>query len=157
MRIICSGFMSSGTKLLTAVVRELVDDREVWHTSLPSGPAGLPEQYRNVDAVQWWSDQVFPESQFIVIRRHQDVCVRSIMARNDLPAVPKDPELLYAWYWRAQEDLGRLKYAYRVEYELLVSDTQRTIEGIAAWLGVEYRPMPFDIYDADKKWLEQRS
>lgn len=152
--IICTGPISSGTRMLASIVKSWGIDSA--HLSMP----------------QWdtfWTPgdlDVVPDKYVIIVRR-PDISVMSAFAQgHGNPALGghwKDydhrmsPAELDDWWWRAMEALAKLSPALWVSYEALVAEPFVQLRMIADFVGSENCNPPFTIKDGNKKWLSQRS
>lgn len=148
--IVCTGPISSGTRLLTKIVSAWGFEAE--HRSMP----------------QWdrfWRGS--PLERYIVIVRRADISVRSAYAQGH-----GDPELigtdggrywahldhrmtheeLDAWWWKAMDRLAWLPDAYWLSYEALVTAPKVQLTALAVHLESETAEIPFEIYDGNEKW-----
>lgn len=90
--------------------------------------------------LQWWDWRDWgPDASFVVIVRNPEFVVRSVMARTDIPYVPKDPLLIMEMYRKAIETLSDIPRAYWMSYEALVADQEDELGRLAAWLDVPLR------------------
>jgi len=160
MRVICTGPISSGTRLLhtiTSVILKGYKDTEVVHRSMP----------------QWddfWDWREVDGDRFVIIVRRPDFAVRSAwkQGHGDPELVGTDgrmhwahlghrmtEEELMGWWGKAMIRLAAIPLAYWVSYEALVENMDRQVENLAMWLG---NPFGYDkaaipaIYDANEQY-----
>ena len=150
--IVCTGPISSGTRLLTRVVTALCPDDEVKHRSMPHWD-------------RFWSvGEEFPGRQpvFLIITRRADYSIKSAYREGH-----GNPEVagwehyqrrltkrdLEEWWWKAMGYLSLLPNSFWLSYEAMVTGYTAQTKNIAHWLGVEWRweNLP-DIYDGNEKW-----
>jgi hypothetical protein len=150
--IVCTGPIGSGTRLLYSIVRfDLGLGLEAIHSSLPSGPNGMP--YPTDEPYAWWTHDDFPVgARFVVITRRPDALVRAVMHRTDIPAIPKDVEVIGSMYRQAIDILAKIPNAYWVDYQALVSDPWQQVENLGVWLGCG-GALRGIIRDENAKWL----
>jgi len=157
--IVCTGPVSNGTRLLTDIVRAIVEGRDdVEHRSMP----------------QWsdfWDYRDDPEgTTYVIIVRRPDIAVRSAHRQGhgnpDLPGQEgldhrlTESELM-EWWERAMRRLAHIPGAYWLSYEALVAAPRQQIEALAGWLMEQPLrdgrvPASLDvatIRDENAKWL----
>jgi hypothetical protein len=152
--IVCTGPISSGTRVLTEIVRALCPQDDVKHHSMPHWDT-------------FWDEHRFPyDTRYVVITRRFDITIESAYSQgHGNPEVAAwahmDHRLtkdeLRSWWDTAMRNLAGLPDAYWMSYEALVANTEQQCRNLADWLKVPDRvwvdaDIP-EVYDGNDKWL----
>jgi hypothetical protein len=152
--IVCTGPVSSGTRVLTDIVKALCPEDEVLHHSMPHWD-------------KFWDEHDFPiGTRYVVITRRHDFTIESAYRQgHGNPAQIGWSHLdhrmtkadLSQWWDTAMHNLSGLPNAYWMSYEALIANTEQQCRNLADWLAVPDRvwvdaSLP-EVYDGNEKWL----
>jgi hypothetical protein len=147
--IVCTGPISSGTRMMTHLVRQMTSE-EVIHHSMP----------------QWgefWDGSRFPGARYVIITRRPDISVRSAHKAGHgnntkhefahLDHTLTEDEL-DDWWWKAIDYLSRLNPACWVSYEAFITAPLMQLTNLAGLMGFTRIPAGLEDYisDQDAKW-----
>ena len=131
MTVVCTGIEHSGTGLLTRIVRTGIP--HAMHRAMPHVDRHGREH--------WWQPGIFEPARFIIIERDADVWLRSTLRRGGTRGAA------LARHGMARAALAGIE-GYRLTYEALVADPERTVGALGEWLGVTLR-VPEPVYDGN--------
>ena len=145
--IVCTGPISSGTRLMAGIVR---DD---W---------GLDAVHRSMPHWEtWWDWRDFPaDTRFVIIVRRPDFSVQSAYrSGHGNPGLHgwkhrkhrAEKRELMEWWWKAIGLLAGFPRAWWLSYEALVAEPRQQLENLAGWLGVK-PVLKRKIHDANERW-----
>lgn len=145
MIVLCCGGESTGTRLLTRIVRHL--GVGAVHRSVPYD--------RTVKGKPKWPmlhNIVFDRA--IVMTRDWWAAAGSQVAASHAAHHDQAVHRLRRAYVQIAHDLDRVDRPWvQVSYESLVQRPEPVVANLADWLGVEYRGLPEPVVDGNTKWL----
>ena len=151
--IVCTGPESSGTRLLTWIVRNNLS-LEADHLSMPEGPphddAPKVDEWWNWEEVAaQWEDMTGEPTRFVGILRRPNLAGLSAVRRG----IVADLDAHRLEWLKAMEMLTAIPDIYWVSYAGLIANPAYEIGYLARRLHATPR-WPARVVDANQKWLE---